>query len=86
MEYDSKHIWRGDDKHGASLKSLELLGKKLGYQLVGTNIMGVNAFFVKESLTKDLFFKPAVAEKMYNPARWIMQYISGHPSKEYIGK
>jgi hypothetical protein len=86
MEYDLNHIWRRDDKHGASLKSLELLGLKLGYQLVGTNITGVNAFFVKESLAQDLFVKPATAEKLYNPTRWTMQYISGHPSKEYIGK
>jgi hypothetical protein len=86
MEYNAKHIWSGDDKQGASLKSLELLGIKLGYQLVGTNIMGINAFFVKESLAKNLFVKPATAEKVYNAARWTRQYISGHPSKEYIGK
>jgi hypothetical protein len=86
MEYDSNYIWQGDDKHGASLKSLELLGLKLGYQLVGTNIMGVNAFFVKQDLANDLFFTPAIAEKLYNPTRWTMQYISGHISKDYIGK
>ena len=86
MAYDPKHQWSGSDKQGASLKSLEILGKKLGYQLAGTNISGINAFFVKENLARDLFFKPAVAEKLYNPARWTMQYISGHPSREYIGK
>jgi hypothetical protein len=86
MKYDEKHIWRGDDEQGASVKSLELLGKKLGYQLVGTNIMGVNAFFVKADLAKELFVKPATAEKIYNPTRWTMQYISGHPPKKYIGK
>jgi len=86
MEYDSNHIWQGDDKYGASLKSLELLGSKLGYQLVGTNVMGVNAFFVKRNLANDLFVSPPIAEKLYNPARWTMQYISGHTSKEYIGK
>lgn len=86
MEYDANHIWQEDDKQGASLKSLEILGLKLGYQLVGTNIMGINAFFVKQDLAKDLFVKPAAAEKLYNPTRWTMQYISGHTSKEYIGK
>ncbi len=86
MEYDPKHIWQQDDNHGASLKSLELLGIKLGYQLVGTNIMGINAFFVKENLANDLFVKPAIAEKLYNPARWTMQYYSGHLSKKYIGR
>lgn len=86
MEYDEKHIWSGDDEQGASLKSLELLGSKRGYQLVGTNVNGVNAFFVKEYLAKELFVKPATAEKLYNPARWTMAYISGHKSKKYIGK
>jgi len=86
MDYDPKHTWKEDDEQGASLKSLELLGTKLGYQLVGTNIMGVNAFFVKKELANDLFVKPAVAENLYNPTRWDMQYISGHPSKKYIGK
>jgi len=87
MEYDAKHIWNQSDEQGASLKSLELLGTKLGYQLVGTNITGANAFFVKEELAKDLFIKPSIAEKLYNPARWTtMCYISGHPSKKYIGK
>ena len=86
MEYNPKHMWQNDDEQGASLKSLELLGKRMDYQLVGTNIMGINAFFVKEKLTKDLFFKPATAEKLFNSTRWTMQYISGHPSKKYIGK
>ena len=86
MEYDPNHIWQEDDKQGASLKSLELLGSKLGYQLAGTNVMGVNAFFVRRNLANDLFVSPPAAEKLYNPTRWTMQYISGHPSREYIGK
>jgi hypothetical protein len=86
MEYDEKHIWLGDDEQGASLKSFELLGGKLGYQLVGTNLTGVNAFFCKKELAKDLFPQPAQAENLYNPARWDIQYISGHPAKKYIGK
>lgn len=32
---------------GCSLKALELLGKHKGYQLVGTNSSGCNAFFVR---------------------------------------
>jgi hypothetical protein len=85
MEYDAKHIWNGDDEHGASLKSLELLGTELGYQLVATNMSGVNAFFVRKDLAKDLFPQPATAENLYNPMRRTC-YISGHPSKKYIGK
>lgn len=86
MEYNEKHIWHGDDEQGASLKALELLGEKLGFQLVGTNVMGANAFFVRADLAKDLFVKPATAEKLYNPTRWMMQYKSGHIPRKYIGK
>ncbi|MDR0733868.1 MAG: hypothetical protein LBF08_07415 [Dysgonamonadaceae bacterium] len=86
MEYNGKHAWQGDDQQGASLKSLELLGVEKGYRLVGTNKNGVNAFFVRRDLAKNLFPEPATAENLYNPARWDMQYVSGHPTKKYIGK
>jgi hypothetical protein len=85
MKYDAKHYWQQDDNHGASLKALELLGTKLGFQLVGTNMNGVNAFFVKKELARDLFPHPATAENLYNPTRWNTRYVSGHPSKKYIG-
>jgi hypothetical protein len=84
MEYDVGHAWDGSDKHGASLKSLELLGKNLGYRLVGTNTNGVNAFFVKKELTRDLFAAPATAENLYHA--WNYWFTSsGHPTKKYIG-
>jgi hypothetical protein len=87
MEYNKTHIWDGSDNHGASLKSLEILGNELGYQLVGTNLMGVNAFFVKKELAKDLFVQLATAENLYNPMRYYsgLRYCSGHPSRYWIG-
>jgi hypothetical protein len=85
MEYDDDHVWQGDDEQGASLKALELLGKELGYQLVGTNVVGSNAFFVRTDQAGELFFAPPVSEKLYNPTRWTMEFKSGHPSKRYIG-
>jgi hypothetical protein len=66
MPYNPNHVWDGSDFSGASLKSLEVLGNKLGYQLVGTNTNGVNAFFVENKLARDLFAKPATAENMYH--------------------
>lgn len=79
--YNKRHIWDGSDWHGASLKALELLGRKLGYQLVGTGFTGGNAFFVREDLAKDLFIKPATAENLYNPARYHILYATGHPAR-----
>ena len=85
MDYDPNHVWDGSDKHGASLKSLEILGNKLGYVLVGTNKNGINAFFVKKELTKGFFAQPATAENLYHA--WSNGYIcSGHKTRKYIGK
>jgi len=88
MKYNKTHIWDGSDNHSASLKSLEILGNELGYQLVGTNMAGVNAFFVKKELAKDLFVLPATAEILYNPPRYSsgLKYIAGHTSLYYVGK
>ena len=66
MEYNPNHVWDESDKYGASLKSLELLGDNLGYRLIGTNTCGVNAFFVRKELAKDLFPEPPTSEKLYH--------------------
>lgn len=42
--------WNGTNYFGASLQALADLGMKKGYTLVGTNLSGVNAFFVRNDL------------------------------------
>jgi hypothetical protein len=87
MKYNPKHIWDESDNWGVSLKSLEVLGKELGYQLVGTNMNGVNAFFVKKELAKNLFVLPANSENLWNPGRaHTSRYISGFSSRYYVGE
>jgi hypothetical protein len=85
MKYNANHIWDGSDKFGASLKSFELLGGKLGYQLVGTNMNGVNAFFVKKEIASGLFPEPATAENLYHCWGNRRYVSSGFQSKKYIG-
>ena len=49
---------------------MELLGREKGYVLVGTNLTGANAFFVREDLySKELFSDRTTAEELYNPYR-----------------
>ena len=79
--YHADHVWDGTDWHGASLKAFEILGRKKGYQLVGTDLRGCNAFFVRNDLAGDLFFKPATAEALYNPLRTELQFVARHPAK-----
>lgn len=81
MAYNENHIWDGSDWHGASLKAMEKLGRTLGYQLVGTNINGANAFFVRKDLANGNFFEPATAEELYNPSRFNIKHRSGHPAR-----
>ena len=79
--YNSNHVWEGSDWHGASLKSFELLGRELGYQLVGTNLNGCNAFFVRQDLAEDKFITPATAEILYNPLRGGLKFTATHPAR-----
>lgn len=85
MAYDADHIWDGTDRHGASLKALELLGKEKGYTLVGTCLSGVNAFFVRSDMVNDAFMPPYTAEYLYNPLRLDLKFVTNHPPKHFLG-
>ncbi len=81
MRYNEKHIWDSTDNFGASLKFLEMRLKEKGYALVGCNLTGSNAFFVRQDLTKDRFFDPFTAENHFEPARyWLGMMTAGHPA------
>jgi hypothetical protein len=80
IKYDSGHTWDGTDYFGASLASYEKLFTRKGYSLVGCNINGTNAFFVRQDLVDEHFCQPFTAENHYEPARyWLYDgIISGH--------
>jgi hypothetical protein len=60
------------------LKSLESLCKKKGYELVGCDFSGCNAFFVRNDQNLDLFEKPFTSEHHYEPPRYYLKRSSGH--------
>lgn len=80
MSYDAAHDWRGDDRMGASLQAMDDLGRALGYRLVGCNLSGNNAFFVRADLAEGRFASPATAAHLFQPARYDLVYVyqSGH--------
>ena len=81
MRYNEKHIWDSTDNFGASLKFLEMRLKEKGYALVGCNLTGSNAFFVRQDLIKDRFCDPFTAENHFEPARyWLGMTTAGHPA------
>src|SRR5262249_39184476 len=82
MPYNAAHAWDGSDQFGASLESLAGLGRSKGYQLVGCNITGSKAFFLRSRLSESRFAQPADALRLYQPARSFLRpaLISGHPT------
>jgi hypothetical protein len=82
MPRDDSYIWDGTDRMGASLSALVELGKKKGYVLVGCDIIGANAFFVRSDLTAGKFAEPFTAENHYHPPRYYLTtgFFSGHPA------
>jgi hypothetical protein len=73
MQYNEAHEWDSTDYFGASLKALERLLSTKGYSLVGCNLLGTNAFFVRtDQIREDLFCPPFTAENHYEPARYFL--------------
>ncbi|WP_020468909.1 hypothetical protein [Zavarzinella formosa] len=70
VDYAPDSVWdQSGHWWGASLKAMTHLAERHGYQLVGCDLNGVNAFFVRADLCGDLFPTPATAEHLYEPAR-----------------
>ncbi len=78
MKYNPHFNWDHNTMYfNSSLKSLEILGKEKGYHLVGCTFTGVNAFFVRQDLTKDSFFEPFTAENHFEPTRYHLTRKTG---------
>ena len=84
MPYNPKNIWDGSDNHGASLEAITSLADSKGYQLVGTNLLGVNAFFVRKDLCLNKFSEDSSAINLYNPARYLITFFSGHSNNYFL--
>ena len=78
--YQPGKFWDASQAFGASLKAFEILGTQHGYRLVGCDIIGVNAFFVREDLVGDKFADPFTAENHYEPPRYGLVFRWAHPS------
>lgn len=79
LPYDENRTWDGSVRFGAGLKSYERLGREKGYRLVGCNLAGVNAFFVRSDLVGDAFADPFTAENHHEPPRYWLKWRIGHP-------
>jgi hypothetical protein len=80
VPYDPNRSSDGTNFFGASLEALVRLGREKGYRIVGCNISGSNAFFVREELCGDHFLEPATAEEHYEPPRHFFSLLFAGPS------
>jgi len=78
MAYNPKHVWNQTSYFGSSLKAMEKLGRKKGYQLIGCDFTGCNAFFVRNDQKLELFEDPFTAENHYEPPRYFLRKSRGH--------
>jgi hypothetical protein len=78
--YDESYRWRYSDYMGASLVAINDIAVTKGYSLVGTNITGVNSFFVRNDLLGDKFGRDFSPENLYNKARYYLTH--DHFSKQ----
>lgn len=74
--YNPNFQWRGvsSDYMGSSLKAITDVANKKGYELVGTTITGVNAFYVRRDLLDDQFTDDTSVSNLYNPPRYWLIY------------
>jgi hypothetical protein len=79
VPYEPNRAGDGTNFFGASLEALVRLGRDKGYRVVGCNISGSNAFFVREDLCADHFIEPATAEEHYEPPRHFFSFLLAGP-------
>lgn len=75
----------GTNFFGASLEALVKLGSTKGYRIVGCNISGSNAFFVRDDLCGDHFVNPATSEEHYEPPRHFFSFLLAGPQAPKVG-
>ena len=71
MPYQEDYVWDGISTYfNSSLASLAKLGISKGYSLVGCNITGLNAFFVRSDLVDGKFCADQDPRTLFHPRRY----------------
>lgn len=85
MTYNADHEWDGSTYYGASLESLYWLAKQKGYELIGCDSNGNNAFFVEERLYGRFELESNAPQLLFRPALYKVRFVghntfvTGHP-------
>lgn len=78
LQEESQEMWNGSNFFGASLHTLNELAKKKGYTLVCCDLVGANAFFVRNDLALDIFEHAGDLEKIWQKPKYYLYYYGGH--------
>lgn len=68
QDYDPNHQWKEDMYFGASLNAYFQLFQSHGYSLIACNLLGINAFFVRDEFIESFSDVPTDIEMLYNQA------------------
>lgn len=81
IDYDPNFVWQGDDYYGVSLQKLVDWADAHGYILVGCDLSGTNAFWVRKDLfSVEKFPYDTDVKALFHPARYYSIGPKGHPA------
>lgn len=84
LQDESVALWNGSNFFGASLHTLNELAKKKGYTLVCCDLIGANAFFVRNDLVSDVFDCAGDVTALWQKPKYYLHYSGGHmPTVNY---
>lgn len=78
VPYEAQRVWNQSAYFGASLKTMELIGRERGYLLVGCDFSGTNAFFVRAEEDLSAFAGPFTSENHHEPPRYWSSLRAAH--------
>jgi hypothetical protein len=79
VPYIAESEWNRTNWFGASLKSLDRLGREKSMALVGCDLFGINAYFVNKAEANKVYNGPQTPDHHYQPPRYNLLAKRGHP-------
>lgn len=76
--YDANAVWDGSTHFGATLGAISAIAEAGGYSLVGCELSGTDAFFVRHDLLGDHFLRPGDAVFHWEPLRMHLGQMQRH--------
>ncbi len=78
LQDESVSSWNGSNFFGSSLHTINELAKEKGYTLVCCDLIGGNAFFVRNDLVSDKFEYAGDVAKIWQAPKYYLYYYGGH--------